>query len=97
MNRVNNNINEYNSLLLYRNLNNNIIVLDIDKISLPNFEIKNLLDNLNSTLKCNSMTGCERSGAAVGFALFSQSNKRCTYETLQPAHAGKKIRNIYIA
>ncbi len=55
------------------------------------------MNNLNSTLKCNSKTGCRKSGAAVGFALFSQSNKRCTNETLQPAHAGKKIRNIFVA
>ena len=52
-----------------------------------------LIYTLNSTLKCNSKTGCERSGAAVGSALFSQSNKRCTNETLQPAHAGTKIHN----
>ena len=53
--------------------------------------------SLNSTLKCNSMTGCERSGAAVGFALFPPSKMRSTNETLQPAHAGKKIRNIFVA
>jgi hypothetical protein len=43
------------------------------------------------------MTGCERCGAAVGFALFSQLNKRSTNETLQPAHAGTKIHNIFHA
>jgi len=37
----------------------------------------------------NSKTGCRRSGAAVGFVLFSQSKMRSTNETLQPAHAGK--------
>jgi len=58
---------------------------------------KFLNNYLNSTLKCNSKTGCRKSGAAVGFALFSQSNKMCTNETLQPAHAGKKIRNIFVA
>ena len=59
--------------------------------------LKNYKQCSNSTLKCNLMTGCEISGAAVGFALFSQSNKRCTNETLQPAHAGTKVRNIYVA
>ena len=53
--------------------------------------------NLNSTLKCNLMTGCERCGAAVGFALFSPSNKRRTNETLQPTHARTKIHNIFDA
>ena len=52
-----------------------------------------IYDNLNSTLKCNSKTGCERSGAAVGSALFSPSKMRSTNETLQPAHAGPKIHN----
>ena len=52
---------------------------------------------LNSTSKCNSRTGCERSGAAVGFALFSPSNKRRTNETLQPTHAKTKIHNIFDA
>ena len=52
---------------------------------------------LNSTSKCNSRTGCERSGAAVGFALFSPSNKRRTNETLQPTHARTKIHNIFDA
>ncbi|MBT6757603.1 MAG: diversity-generating retroelement protein Avd, partial [Candidatus Jacksonbacteria bacterium] len=46
---------------------------------------------LNSTLKCNSKTGCEKSGTAVGFALFPPSKMRSTNETLQPAHAGTKI------
>jgi len=52
---------------------------------------------LNSTLKCNSKTVCERSGAAVGFLLFSPTKMRCTNETLQPAHAGTKIHNIFDA
>ena len=52
-----------------------------------------LISNLNSTLKCNSKTGCEKSGTAVGFALFPPSKMRSTNETLQPAHAGTKIHN----
>jgi hypothetical protein len=56
-----------------------------------------MLKNLNSTSKCNSRTGCERSGAAVGFALFSPSNKMRTNETLQPTHARTKIHNIFDA
>lgn len=31
------------------------------------------------------MAGCRKSGAEVGFVHFSQSDKRCTNETLQPA------------
>jgi len=46
---------------------------------------------LNSTLKCNSMTSCEKSGAAVGSVLFPPSKMRSTNETLQSAHAGTKI------
>jgi hypothetical protein len=53
--------------------------------------------NLNSTLKCNSMTGCGRCGAAVGFVLYPPSKMRSTNETLQPAHAGTKIHNIFDA
>jgi hypothetical protein len=56
-----------------------------------------LIENLNSTLKCNSMTGCGRCGAAVGFVLFPPSKMRSTNETLQPAHAGTKIHNIFDA
>jgi hypothetical protein len=52
---------------------------------------------LNSTLKCNSKIGCEKSGAAVGFVLFPPSKMRSTNETLQPAHAGTKIHNKYYA
>ena len=52
---------------------------------------------LNSTLKCNSMTGCGRCGAAVGFVLYPPSKMRSTNETLQPAHAGTKIHNIFHA
>jgi len=52
---------------------------------------------LNSTLKCNSKTVCERSGAAVVFVLFSTSKMRSTNEILQPAHAGTKIHNIFDA
>ena len=52
---------------------------------------------LNSTLKCNSKIGCERSGAAVGVALFPPSKMRSTNETLQPAHAGTKIHNLFHA
>jgi len=53
--------------------------------------------NLNSTLKCNLMTGCERCGAAVGSVLFSPTKMMSTNETLQPAHAGTKIHNIFDA
>jgi len=52
---------------------------------------------LNSTLKCNSMTSFGRCGAAVGFVLFPPSKMRSTNETLQPAHAGTKIHNIFDA
>ena len=43
------------------------------------------------------MTGCERRGAAVGLALFPPSKMRSTNETLQAAHAGTKIQNIFVA
>jgi hypothetical protein len=59
--------------------------------------IRNVLAYLNSTLKCNSKIGCEKSGAAVGFVLFPPSKMRSTNETLQPAHAGTKIHNKYYA
>ena len=52
-----------------------------------------LYKDLNSTLKCNSMTSCEKSGAAVGSVLFPPSKMRSTNETLQSAHAGTKIWN----
>ncbi len=52
---------------------------------------------LNSTLKCNSMIGCENSGTAVGFVLFPPTKMRSTNETLQPAHAGTKIHNLFHA
>jgi hypothetical protein len=40
------------------------------------------------------MTGCQKSGAAVGFALFPPSKMRSTNETLQPAHAKKDTEYI---
>ena len=40
------------------------------------------------------MIGCERSGAAVGCALFPPWKMRSTNEPLQPAYAGKKIRKL---
>jgi len=52
---------------------------------------------LNSTLKCNSMIGCENSGTAVGFVLFPPTKMRSTNETLQPAHAETKIHNLFHA
>jgi hypothetical protein len=52
---------------------------------------------LNSTLKCNSKIGCENSGTAVGFVLFPPTKMRSTNETLQPAHAGTKIHNLFHA
>jgi hypothetical protein len=39
---------------------------------------KNSLIFLNSTLKCNSMIGCENSGTAVGFVLFPPTKMRST-------------------
>jgi hypothetical protein len=39
---------------------------------------------LNSTLKCNSKTGCRKSEAAVGFVLFPPSIMRSTKETVTP-------------
>ena len=58
---------------------------------------KLVLIYLNSTLKCNSMIGCENSGTAVGFVLFPPTKMRSTNETLQPAHAGTKIHNLFHA
>tara|TARA_B100001750_G_C15458155_1_gene572722 strand:- start:109 stop:303 length:195 start_codon:yes stop_codon:yes gene_type:complete len=43
------------------------------------------------------MTGIGRCGAAVGFVLFPPSKMRSTNQTLQQAHAGTKIHNIFNA
>ncbi len=58
---------------------NNIPVI-INGICL--LEIMERLPFLNSTLKCNSKIGCEKSEAAVGFVLFPPTKMRSTNETL---------------
>ncbi len=53
-------------------------------------------NGLSSTTKCNSKSVCRDSGAGLESPYLSKTKMRCTYEKLQPTHAGTKIRDLHI-
>ncbi|NQU66544.1 MAG: hypothetical protein HQ510_01245, partial [Candidatus Marinimicrobia bacterium] len=76
-----------------------IIEAGIERIETPtssviNFDItlfdKSPISNLSSTTKCNSKSVCRDSGAGLESPYLSKTKMRCTYEKLQPTHAGTK-------